>query len=133
VSAAAREPASVVAARQLVDDAHRARTQASRRPSRRTGLARDGVWPVTAGDAEQPVAGVAEDGTRSAVRSAITNPWSATADRTATATDRGQTDPRHGPSEEWSRPDGRPGRYAEERSRLGNAPDRARRAEGREP
>jgi hypothetical protein len=60
-SAGARERASVVAARQLVDDAHQARTQAPRRPRR----ASTAPSPSTSGDAH-PVVGLAGDSARSA-------------------------------------------------------------------
>jgi STAS domain len=59
-SAGALEPASVLAARQLVDDAHQARTQAPRH--RHAGTA---PGPATSGDAD-PVVGLAEDSTRTA-------------------------------------------------------------------
>jgi hypothetical protein len=60
-SAGARERASVVAARQLVDDAHQTRTQAPRRPRR----ASTAPSPSTSGDAH-PVVGLAGDSARSA-------------------------------------------------------------------
>ena len=60
-SAGGREPASVVAARQLVDDAHSARTQAPRRPRRASAA----PSPVISADAH-PAVGLAEDSNRSA-------------------------------------------------------------------
>ena len=66
-SAGAREPASVVAARQLVADAHQARTQGFRRPRRASTAAS----PSTSGDVH-PVVGLAEDSTRSAPNTVTT-------------------------------------------------------------